>query len=91
MPYVYILCRMNLAIVLYVSVYYIGKRDGLVVRASGSGARVKGFDPYMDRHIVSLTKTFFYFYKNILFTTFIAKINCIVSILSLEVHAFIYF
>ena len=90
MLYVYILCRMNLAIVLYGSVYYIGKRDGLVVRAAGSGARVQGFDPYMGRHIVSLTKTFLFLQKYII-TTFIAKINCIVSILSFEVHVFIYF
>ena len=32
-----------------------GRRCGLVVRASDSGARVRGFDPHSGRRVVSLS------------------------------------
>ena len=35
---------------------YIGRRGGLVVSASDSGARGRGFDPHSGRRVVSLSK-----------------------------------
>ena len=34
-----------------------GRRAGLVVMASDSGARGRGFDPHSGHHVVSLSKT----------------------------------
>ena len=35
----------------------LGRRAGLVVRASESGARGRGFDPHSGHRVVSLRKT----------------------------------
>ena len=37
--------------------FYAGRWDGLVVRASDSGARGRGFDPHSGHRVVSLSKT----------------------------------
>ena len=43
--------------IIYPTLPFFGRRAGLIVRASDSGARGRGFDPHSGHRVVSLSKT----------------------------------